>query len=512
MTQPARHRETQKKPLSQADQLRRAQDEILKYAHAYGLQPFRTVFELVSHDEMNEIASYGGFPTRYPHWRFGMEYEELQKGYSWGLQKIYELVINNDPCYAYLMKSNMMVDQKMVIAHVYGHSDFFRNNMWFSQTNRRMIDEIANHGTRLRRHVERYGQENVEAFLDAALSLESLIDYHSVYSPHRRRARYEFAEEQEAAEVHKLKAQKGYMDRFINPPEFLDGQRKKIEEALQKKKRFPEESTKDILEFLIEYAPLDTWQRDILSIVREEAYYFAPQALTKIMNEGWATYWHAKIMTEKALKEGEVVDFADHHSATLGMRPGTINPYKLGVELWRSIEERWNKGPVGREYDECDDLAAKRAWDKHLGQGREKIFEVRRIYNDITFIDDFLTKEFCLQHKLFVYKHNSQTNRYEIADRDFEAVKRSLLFRLTNMGHPVIVIQEGNFRNRAELLLKHKHEGVDLEVSEARDTLQNMYRVWQRPVSLETIVEDQPRLLTYDGDKFKEEDLSSNGA
>jgi stage V sporulation protein R len=194
------------------------------------------------------------------------------------------------------------------------------------------------------------------------------------------------------------------------------------------------------------------------------------------------------------------------------MRPGTINPYKLGVELWRSIEERWNKGQFGREYDECDDLATRRNWDKQLGLGREKIFEVRRIYNDITFIDDFLTKEFCIQHKLFVYKYNGQTNRYEIADRDFEAIKRSLLFRLTNMGHPVIVIQDGNFRNRAELLLRHRHEGVDLEVSEARDTLQNMYRVWQRPVSLETSVEDQPRLLSYDGDKFKEEDLSSAGA
>src|SRR6185436_5363249 len=165
---------------------------------------------------------------------------------------------------------------------------------------------------------------------------ESLIDYHSVYSPHRRRARYEFTEEHEGPGVHKLKAQKGYMDRFINPPEFMDAQRKKIEDQLQKKKRFPEEPTKDILEFLIEYAPLDTWQRDILSIVREEAYYFAPQALTKIMNE-------------KSLKEGEVIDFADHHSATLGMRPGAINPYKLGVELWRSIEERWDKGQFGRE-------------------------------------------------------------------------------------------------------------------------------------------------------------------
>jgi stage V sporulation protein R len=501
-----------RRPAAQADEIRRLQDEILRHALDYGLKPFRTVFELVDFDEMNEIASYGGFPTRYPHWRFGMEYEELRKGYTYGLQKIYELVINNDPCYAYLMRSNSLVDQKMVIAHVYGHSDFFRNNMWFSQTNRRMIDEIANHGTRVRRYVEKYGQEAVESFLDAALSLENLIDYHSVYSPSRRRARYDFSEEPESAEVPRLRAPKGYLDRYINPPEFLEAQRRKIEEQLRRRKRFPEEPAKDVLEFLIEYAPLDNWQRDILSIVREEAYYFAPQALTKIMNEGWATYWHAKIMTEKALRDGEVVDFADHHSATLGVRPGALNPYKLGVELWRSIEERWNKGRFGREYEECDDLARKRAWDTGLGRGREKIFEVRRIYNDVTFIDDFLTKEFCEEQKLFVYRYNSQTNRYEIADRDFEAVKRNLLFRLTNMGHPAVAVVDGNFRNRAELLLRHRHEGVDLDLREARDTLENLQRLWQRPVNLETVVEDQPKLLTYDGEKHREEDLPASGA
>src|SRR5579883_3393184 len=203
-------------------ELAKAAHEIKAFAKSYGLDFWDIVFEVLDYDELNEVAAYGGFPTRYPHWKFGMEYEQLSKGYSWGLQKIYELVINNDPCYAYLMKSNMMVDQKMVIAHVYGHSDFFRNNMWFSQTNRRMIDEIANHGTRLRRYAERHGQEAVEGFLDSALSLESLIDYHSVYSPHRRRARYEFADEQETSEVYRLRAAKGYMDRYINPPEFLE--------------------------------------------------------------------------------------------------------------------------------------------------------------------------------------------------------------------------------------------------------------------------------------------------
>ena len=501
-------RRRSRKPLSQADQLRRVQELILATARAHGLDPFRTAFELVDHAEMNEIASYGGFPTRYPHWRFGMEFEELQKGYSYGLQKIYELVINNDPCYAYLMKSNAMVDQKMVIAHVYGHSDFFKNNMWFSQTNRRMIDEIANHGTRLRRYVEKHGQEAVERFLDAVLSLEHLVDYHSVYSPHRRRSRYDFSEEAEPAEVRRLRTAHGYMDRYINPPEFLESQRRKIEDQLQKKKHFPEEPARDVLEFLIEYSPLETWQRDAVSIVREESYYFAPQALTKIMNEGWATYWHAKIMTEGALEPSEVVDFADHHSSTLGVRPGAINPYKLGVELWRHIEDRWNKGRFGREYDDCDDMDRRRAWDLGLGKGREKIFEVRRIYHDVGFIDAFLTKEFCEEHKLFVYKFNAQANRYEIADRDFEAVKRNLLFRLTNMGHPLLEVVDGNFRNRAELLLRHRHEGPDLDLAEARDTLANLHRLWQRPVNLQTVVDDQPKLLSFDGEKHKEEDVA----
>ena len=492
--------------------LRIVQEEILEAARGFGLDPLRTVFELVAHDELNEVAAFSGFPTRFPHWRFGMEYEQLAKGYTYGLSKIYELVINNDPCYAYLMKSNTLVDQKMVIAHVYGHSDFFKNNMWFSQTNRRMIDEMANHGTRIRRYLERHGERTVELFLDSALSLEWLIDYHSVYSPHRARPRYDFSEPEDPEAVRRLKSDREYMDRYINPPAFLEAQRKKIQERAQQARKVPERPEKDVLAFLIEHAPLDTWQRDILSIVREEAYYFAPQALTKIMNEGWATYWHARIMTEKALEPGEVIDFADHHSATLGVRPGVLNPYKLGVELWRDIEDRWNKGKFGRDYDECDDLARKRSWDLGLGLGRDKIFEVRRIYNDLTFIDDFLTKEFCEDQQLFVYKLNPQTNHYEISDRDFEAVKKSLLFRLTNMGHPIIQVVEGNFRNRAELLLKHAHEGIDLDLEEARDTLKNLRNLWSRPVHLETQVEDQLKLLSFDGQKHSEEDLAASVA
>src|SRR5882762_3692024 len=151
--------------------LRDIQEEIEGHARVFGLDFFPILYEVLDYKTMNEVAAYGGFPTRYPHWRFGMEYEQLSKGYVYGLQKIYELVINNNPCYAYLMRSNSITDQKLVMAHVYGHCDFFKNNYWFSHTSRKMMDEMANHGNRIRRHMDRYGVEEVETFIDACLSI-----------------------------------------------------------------------------------------------------------------------------------------------------------------------------------------------------------------------------------------------------------------------------------------------------------------------------------------------------
>ncbi|MBI2919791.1 MAG: SpoVR family protein [Planctomycetes bacterium] len=488
------------------DEIARIAEQIRGYAKSYGLDPFDTSFELIDHDELNEVAAYGGFPTRYPHWRFGMHYEELEKGYSFGLQKIYELVINNDPCTAYLMKSNSLVDQKLVIAHVYGHSDFFKNSFWFAKTNRKMLDQMANHGTRLRRYVEKFGESVVEDFLDACMSVENLIDYHSMYTPKKRKSAEPIEDLERDKEVKKIRS-KEYMDRFMNPPEFVQKQRKAIEDQLARKRKLPEEPEKDVLLFLLDYAPLDNWQRDVLAIVRDEAYYFAPQALTKIMNEGWASYWHSRIMTEKVLTDAEVVDYAEHHAGTMGTQPGVLNPYKLGIELYRDIEDRWNKGRFGPDWDRCDDMQRRRNWDMKLGLGRKKIFEIRRVHNDITFIDEFLTKEFCEEQKMFTYRHNPQTNRLEIADREFEKVKEQLLFRLTNMSYPVIRVDDGNFRNRGELKLTHEHAGLDLEAREARDTLKNLFRIWRRPVHIETQSEGEGKLLSFDGERQSEETI-----
>ncbi len=485
------------------EQLRNIQREIEGYAKKYGLDFFPTIFELVDHDQLNAIAAYGGFPTRYPHWRFGMEYEQLSKGYSYGLQKIYELVINNNPCYAYLMKSNELTDQKLVMAHVYGHCDFFKNNKWFSMTNRKMMDEMANHGNRVRRHMDRHGVEEVETFIDACLSLEDLID---IYSPFIKRDdgpanRYDFSPDHgddESADG-KFKA-KQYMDRFINPPDVLKAQQDaKRQEQQAQEERFPAKPRRDILQFLIENAPLKPWQADVLSIIRDEAYYFAPQGQTKIMNEGWATYWHSTIMTRHGLEPADVINYADHTAGTLATQPGRLNPYKLGLELFRDIEDRWNRGKFGREYDECDDWRAQQEWNTEAGLGREKIFEVRQVHNDITFIDTFLTPEFCRRQNLFSFAYNERSDYYEVESREFQQIKQRLLFGLTNRGRPHIYVRDANHKNRGELYLEHHFEGVELDLSYAKDTLVNLFTLWKRPVHIETLLEDQLSIVSFDG-------------
>ena len=480
---------------------------IERHARDYGLDFTEVIFECVSFDEMNMIAAYGGFPTRYPHWKFGMEYEQLAKGYAYGLSKIYELVINNDPCYAYLMSSNADVDQKLVMAHVYGHCDFFKNNFAFAHTNRKMMDTMANHGTKIRRYIDKYGLEKVEAFLDKCLSLDNLIDRQSPFIKRHDAKREKIERDVEIADVPQLRTDREYMRGYINPQGFLDEQRKKMQAERERERKFPERPERDIMLFLTQHAPLENWERDILAMIREEAYYFAPQGQTKIMNEGWASYWHTTIMTQKALVDSEVIDYADRHAGTMGMQPGSINPYKLGLELFRDIEDRWNRGRFGKEWDECDNLARRKSWDLNVGLGRQKIFEVRRHYNDVTFIDEFLTEDFAREHKLFNYAFNKKTNNWEIASREFREIKSKLLFQLTNFGQPFIAVVDGNYRNRGELLLKHSHEGLDLRQDYMRDTLSNIFAMWTRPVSVVTKIDGRGVVVRYDGADFSESDV-----
>jgi len=207
------------------------------------------------------------------------------------------------------------------------------------------------------------------------------------------------------------------------------------------------------------------------------------------------------------MKDSEVIDYADHHSGTVSMAGGRFNPYKIGIELFRDIEERWNRGRFGPDYDACTDLQTKQKWNKDTGLGRKKIFEVRKIYNDVTFLDEFLTPEFCAEHKLFTFQLNPKSGDYEIASRDFEKIKQQLLFQLTNMGRPRIFVADANYANRGELYLCHLHDGPELKMTTARETIQNLFKVWRRPVHIQTLLEDQHKLISFDGKEITDRSL-----
>jgi stage V sporulation protein R len=295
------------------------------------------------------------------------------------------------------------------------------------------------------------------------------------------------------------------MDKFVNPPTALAAEQERREEKKRQPQQHPAQPERDVLAFLLEFAPLGAWQRDVLSIIRDEAYYFAPQGQTKIMNEGWASFWHSTMMTRQILSAAEIINYADHHSGTMASSPTQLNPYKMGIELLRDIEDRWNRGAFGPEYEDCDDFRARRDWNTDAGLGREKIFEVRRIHNDLTFIDEFLTLDFVREHKLFKFGYNPSTEYYEIESRSFPKVKQQLLASLTNLGRPQITVVDGNYKNRNELYLEHTYTGVELKLDYAADTLENLHRLWKRPVHIATVLDDTETVLSFDGSEHTAE-------
>ena len=485
-------------------ELDEARWEITAICQSKGLDFFETIFEMCTWEEINMLASYEGFPVRYPHWRWGMEYLRMQKSYEYGLHKIYEMVINTDPAYAYLLDNNLMVDQKLVMAHVYAHVDFFKNNQWFDRTNRKMLDQMANHATRVRQLADRHGQADVERFLDLCLSMDNLVDPHCAHSTHLGPGEGASQPQREDAEVPRLPA-KGYMDRHINPPEFMEEQRRKQSEELHRQRNLPEEPDRDVLGFLQRNAPMEPWQRDLMGIVAEEARYFAPQGQTKIMNEGWATYWHTHIMTRHVLNDSEVVDYADHHSGTVQQAPGQLNPYKMGVELFRHIEERWDKGRFGKAWLASESIDERRTWDTGAGLGREQIFSVRRTHNDVTFLDHFLTEDFCRQQGFFTTRYDTRARMWVIDSREFKAIKQQMLSSLASRGNPRVYVVDANHGKRGNLRLLHRHDGLDVKLEWADLVLGNMATLWTRDVLLETQVEGRPVMLCHDGTEMKTE-------
>lgn len=468
---------------SEIERLRDAIDCAWEEAHKFGLDPFPTHFELVPASIMYEFASYG-LPGRFSHWTHGKSYYRQKMQYDFGLSKIYEMVVNTNPSYAFLMEMNNLLQNTFVAAHVFGHTDFFKNNAYFQHTSRRMIDKVSIHAERISQYEFDHGKAEVERFLDAALSIQEHVDYNLLLRSDDPTNKEETKPVERTSEYDDLWG--------------LDTKEKQAAEERDKKPgkppRFPEQPEKDILLFLIRYSPhLQPWQRDIIEIVRSEMLYFVPQMQTKTMNEGWASIWHSRIMRELGdrgvISDSETIEFAQLHSSVLSPSPTSLNPYYLGFKMFEDIERRWDN-PSREEQEKLG---------RKPGMGRQKIFEVREIENDVSFLRNYLTEDLIKDLDLYIYK--KEGDEWVIAEKNWEKVRDGIVASMTNFGYPYLMVVNGDYRGNRELYIKHLFEGQELDLIYAEKTLQHVYTMWGRPVHLETVYEGKRILLTYDGER-----------
>lgn len=456
-------------------ELGRAIDEITEIAIGFGLDFYPMRYEICPADIIYTFGAYG-MPTRFTHWSFGKQFHKMKLQYDLGLSQIYELVINSNPCYAFLLDTNSLIQNKLIIAHVLAHCDFFKNNVRFSNTRRDMVESMTATAERIAGYEILYGKDEVEKFLDAVLAIQEHID------PSILRPKLSAPEEDEVEEVHIIKTP--YDDLWK-----LGETEKTPPQAKPKKKKFPVQPEKDLLLFIEEYSrELEDWQRDILTMLREEMLYFWPQLETKIMNEGWASYWHQQIMRELNLTTSETIEYAKLNAGVVQPSTTSINPYYLGIKIFEHIEKKYDN-PT----DEMRRFGAK------PNAGREKIFEVREIESDVSFIRNYLSKELVNEEDLYVFAKKGQ--EYKITDKDHEEVKNQLISMRVNGGFPYIVVEDGDYSRSGELYLKHGYEGMELDPTYLEHVLPYIYQLWGRPVYLETVLENKAIVYMFDGKK-----------
>ncbi|MEG0448382.1 MAG: SpoVR family protein [Lysinibacillus sp.] len=457
-------------------ELQRAIDEITEIAIGFGLDFYPMRYEICPADIIYTFGAYG-MPTRFSHWSFGKQFHKMKLQYDLGLSQIYELVINSNPCYAFLLNTNTLIQNKLIIAHVLAHCDFFKNNVRFSNTRRDMVESMTSTAERIADYEMRYGKDEVERFLDAVLAIQEHIDP-SILRPKLQKSDYE----EEEREIFIPKTP--YEDLWR-----LDQKESNPKQIQRKIKKFPPKPEKDLLLFIEQYSrELEEWQRDVLTMMREEMLYFWPQLETKIMNEGWASFWHQRIMRELNLTPAETIEFAKLNAGVVQPSKTSINPYYLGLKIFEDIEKRYD-APT----DRMKEIGIK------PNSGREKMYEVREVESDMSFIRNYLTKDLAKQEDLYLFEKKG--NEYRISDKDHEKVRDQLVSMRVNGGFPYIVVENGDYLRNGELYLVHGYEGMELDPAYLENVLKYIYQLWGRPVHVETYNEDKQVLYSYDGKK-----------
>ena len=457
-------------------------ERIREKAAEFGLDCYPQEFELCDHNGMLGYMAYSGMPSHYPHWSYGKSYEKLKTLYDHGVSGLpYEMVINSNPALAYLMRDNTLLLQVLTIAHVYGHNDFFKRNFTYSSTRAEYTIELFKaHALRVRRYVEdpSIGIDKVENVLDAAHAL----------SLQRRRN----------LAIRKL-TQTEQVERALESARPPDDPFKRIHPAkpyVQPNiRKVPYEPEDDILLFIRDNNPfLLEWEKDLLTIVDEESKYFIPMIETKIMNEGWASYWHKRILESLDLDQGLRLEFIVRHNQVVRPIPGQINPYHLGLRIWEDLHRRYtNPTPEEIKRD-----------GKPNKSGDEKIFETREVERDSSFVRRYLTEELMREMDLFQYEPRGDDlviNKVS-DDEGWRSVKENLLRNIGMATIPVIKIDDADFGQNRTLYVRHYHDGRDLHLEYAEKTLGYLYRLWGRECILETTVQGKRSLLCYNDRGF----------
>lgn len=469
-------------------------DKIQEWVHRYKLKCYPQEFEICDHNEMIGYMAYSGMPSRYSHWSYGKTFERQKTMYEYGASGLpYEMVINSNPCLGYLMRDNTLLLQILTIAHVYGHNDFFANNFTFTSGTKAQytLEMFKNHARRVDKYIEdpSIGIDEVETILDHAHSLQ--------FQMSRNLAIKKQTQEEQRAEAWERAQQNEDPWRNIH---------QKKEYKAPELSRTPLAPDEDILAFIADYNPyLPEWKKDLLRIVDKEARYFVPQMETKIMNEGWASYWHYKIMNSLKLEQGLHLEFLVRHNQVLRPHPGGLNPYHLGFVIWQDIERRWNEGDTGYEYRERPKPIDLSSMDENDTPGRKKIFEVRESDRDTSFLRRFLTVDIMRELELFQHEKRGKDRVVtKVADEEnWSEVKESLIKNVGSGSIPVIKVEDADFGKNRTLYLKHSHDGRDLLIEYAEHTLKHVQALWEREVVLETILNEKKALMKLENGHIK---------
>ncbi|MDO8504346.1 MAG: SpoVR family protein [Candidatus Liptonbacteria bacterium] len=493
------------------DRLVRIDKRVREIAEEFGLLTTDILFEIVPPQRVLEGMSYM-FPTNFSHWSFGRDYERNRTIYDYTGGGIpYEQVWNFEQPRAFLVETNPLALNAMILAHVYGHVDFFRGSRYLQHglSFSDIAEEARNAAKRFTKYEERYGKEAVEKVIDSAMS----IMWHQNPDPF-----FEEPDEEEARERllemarAKLERDMGTSSEFGKP---LTAKEIALDEAFLShiENLTPPEPCYDLLFYIKNHITGKSrdWVKDILSVVRNQARALAPNGRTKMLDEGWATYWHVQI-TRQLFEEGLLTPeehgvFNHYHSGVLRKSKLGFNWYNTGLNFYKHVKECYDKGQFGREYEECEDPYKRSRYDTHAMKGTEKIFQIRSGYSDRMAVDSLFSDDFIREQELYVYaeKTNEKTGEsITVVVEDNPAKIRELLKSLfTNYGTPLIRVEDGNYHNQGELYLRHQYSGFELDSAYRNATLEKIYHLWGRKVNIESIHEGAFKIFSYNGKEHK---------